>query len=245
MEFTFGSAAPPATASSVKSLPAASKSGGLPPLGKPPKTASSDTDGMGLAGTSALSKKKGAKADAPLQRPHRPHQRPVQMCSRYTKDEVLLSHEQQLTKKELVVAQAREEETAQHLETLQRLRSEVVLDYTQREHRKELTKLLAVHQKAQQDEKRGRDVLERRVVGMDHWPFRTEEQVQEAVVATNTAQKAYLDKQISEKREKLDFLQREAAKRQEKEQAQAAGVALPPCLTVDNAFNSSAASARC
>ena len=76
------------------------------------------------APTAAPPKKKGAKADAPLQRPHRPHQRPVQMCSRYTKDEVLLSHEPQLTKKELVVAQAREEDNGEYARALVVARAE-------------------------------------------------------------------------------------------------------------------------
>jgi len=49
----------------------------------------------------------------------------------------------------------------------------------------------------------------------------TEEQVQEAISATNAAQKAYLDKQLAEKNEKLEYLKREAAKRQAKEQQQA------------------------
>jgi len=145
----------------------------------------------------------------------------VQHCARFTKDEMLHSHARQLTEKDVVAASMREEETSQHLETLQRLRSEMVLDYTQREQRRELTKLLATHQQVQQDEKRHRDELDRRVLGTDHWPFRTEEQVQEAVAATNTAQKAYLDKQLHEKRDKLEYLQREAAKRQAKEQQQA------------------------
>ena len=30
---------------------------------------------------------------------------------------------------------------------------------------------------------------------MDHWPFRTEEQVQESIASANNAQKAFLDKQ--------------------------------------------------
>lgn len=202
----------------------------LPPIGKPPGTASSvggasvASASMSLDGSSVL-KRHAAKSrvapDAPLQRPHRPHSKPAQHCLRFTKDDLLSSHAKQLTEKELVVSQVREEETSQHLETLQRLRSEMVLDYTQREQRKELTKLLATHQKVQQDEKRNRDEMDRRVLGTDHWPFRTEEQVQDAIAATNTAQKAYLDKQLAEKREKLDYLQREAAKRQAKEQQQA------------------------
>jgi len=147
--------------------------------------------------------------------------KPVHNCARFTKEDLLTSHAKQLAEKEVLHSHAREEETVQHLETLQRLRSEMVLDYTQREQRSELTKLLATHQKVQQDEKHHRDELDRRVLGMDHWPFRTEEQVQDAIAATNHAQKAYLDKQLVEKRDKLEFLQREAAKRQQQEQEQA------------------------
>ena len=223
LEFSFGGGAPPATALSN----ASSKRGALPPLGKPPGTgmsAAGSTSSMGLDGSAVLKRQvasQRAAPDAPLQRPHRPHMRPMPYCARYTKEDMLTSHAKQLSAKDLVVAQTREEETSQHLETLQRLRSEMVLDYTQREQRKELSKLLATHQKVQQDEKRARDELDRRVLGTDHWPFRTEEQVQQAVSATNTAQKAYLDKQLAEKREKLEYLQREAAQRQAKEQQQA------------------------
>jgi len=145
----------------------------------------------------------------------------VQMCTRVSKDDLLFSHARQLAEKELVSTSTREEETAQHLETLQRLRSEMVLDYSQREQRKELTKLLAGHQRVQQDEKSRRDAADKGVVGMDHWPFRTEEQVQQAITSTNRAQKASLDKQLAEKREKLEYLQKEAARRQQHEQQQA------------------------
>jgi len=225
LECTFGGApgkaagAPPGTAASSKSAPATK----LPPIGRPPPTGAS-TSSMGLDGSALLRRQQAqsrTQPDAPLQRPHRPHNKPVQHCSKFTKEELLTSHAKQLTEKELVLSASREEETGQHLETLQRLRSEMVLDYTQREQRRELTKLLATHQRVQQDEKRERDEFDRRVHGMDHWPFRTEEQVQEAISATNHAQKAYLDKQLSEKRDKLSFLQQEAAKRQQKEQAQA------------------------
>merc|ERR1719453_102209 len=112
--------------------------------------------------------------------------KPAQNCTRFTKEDLLLSHAKQLAEKEVVVLHSREEETSQHLDTLQRLRSEMVLDYTQREQRKELTKLLATHQRVQQDEKRERNEADRRVLGMDHWPFRTEEQVQDAISATNS-----------------------------------------------------------
>jgi len=225
LEFTFGGGggkgggAPPGTGMSSRSAPQTQRGGTtLPPIGKPPPTGASASSSMGLDGNAMLRMR---PPDAPLQRPHRPHMKPAQHCYRFTKEELLTSHAKQLTEKELVHASAREEETAQHLETLQRLRSEMVLDYTQREQRRELTKVLAVHQRVQQDEKRDRDEVDRRVLGMDHWPFRTEEQVQESLHATNSAQKMYLDKQLSEKREKLDYLQREAAKRQAKEQQQA------------------------
>lgn len=215
LEFAFGGGGgkAPSTAASTRSV-----GGTLQPRGHGGSSSS-----IGLDGSAMLRKQQrgGGKQDAPLQRPHRPHMKPVFNCDRYTRDDLLTSHARQLTEKELVAASSREEETVQHLETLQRLRSEMVLDYSQREQRRELTKLLAGHQKVQQDEKRGRDEMDRRVYGMDHWPFRTEEQVQEAISATNSAQKAYLDKQLAEKAEKLEYLKREAAKRQAKEQQQA------------------------
>lgn len=216
LEFAFGAGGgkPPSTGASTRSI-----GGTLQPKGGGGASSSSfGLDGTGLQRKLAETRK---KPDAPLQRPHRPHMKPVFNCDRYTKEDLLTSHAKQLTEKELVASAAREEETVQHLETLQRLRSEMVLDYSQREQRRELTKLLAGHQKVQQDEKRGRDEMDRRVYGMDHWPFRTEEQVQEAISATNAAQKAYLDKQLAEKAEKLEYLKREAAKRQAKEQQQA------------------------
>jgi len=45
--------------------------------------------------------------------------------------------------------------------------------------------------------------------------------VQEAVAATNAAQKASLDRQVEEKRDRMAFAQREAAKRQAEEQQRA------------------------
>ena len=233
LEFTFGAggAKPPGTGLSSKSA-TGMRGGMLPPLGRAPSTAGSAASGsaaggggggMGLDGSGMLKgRQQQQRGDAPLQRPHRPHMRPVQFCQRFTKDELLTSHAKQLATKELTSSQAREEETLQHLETLQRLRSEMVLDYSQREQRKELSKLLAGHQRVQREEKLDRDFVDRRVYGMDHWPFRTEEQVQEAVAATNAAQKASLDRQVEEKRDRMAFAQREAAKRQAEEQQRAA-----------------------
>jgi len=63
--------------------------------------------------------------------------------------------------------------------------------------------------------------VDRRVLGTDHWPFRTEEQVQQSVEATNRAQRMYLDKQLEEKQQKSTYMQREAEKRQQQEQQQA------------------------
>jgi hypothetical protein len=224
LEFAFGGGGkppgvPPGSAMSVRSSGSVG-GGGSVKAGSRPLGGGGPSGGLGLDGSGMLGGGR-PKADAPLQRPHRPHMRPVQYCARYTKDDLQFSHVRQLTEKELVSTTAREEETSQHLDTLQRLRSEMVLDYSQREQRRELTKLLASHQKVQQEEKRQRDHMERRVTGMDHWPFRTEEQVQQSIASTNKAQKAFLDKQLSEKRDKLEHLKREAAMRQAKEQRQA------------------------
>jgi len=227
MEFSFGaSGGPPATSggASMRSLASTAKggSGMLPPVGKAGSASANrlDDDVMSVGGSS-LMRKPSRQNDAPLQRPHRPHNRPKHSIRLVTKDEMLNSHAEQLHVKEDVVSRAREEEAVQHLDTLQRLRSEMVLDYSQRENRRDLQKVLASHQKLQQDEKRYRDEIDRRVVGSEHWPFRTEEQVATAVAATNRAQKAFLDQQLDEKREKLIFMQREAEARRELEQQQA------------------------
>jgi len=223
LEFSFGDArgAPPATAmsNSAVSKLGGSKGSVLPPIGRPQTGASSDGSGMSIGGTSML--KKNRTLDAPLQRPHRPHQRPSHAIMQVKKEDMLTSHSAQLNAKDDMAQMAKEEETMQHLETLQRLRSEMVLDYSQREQRRDILKILADHQKVQQDEKRNRDQVDRRVQGTDYWPFRTEEQVQQSVEATNRAQRMYLDKQLDEKQKKLSFMQQEAEKRQQLEQQQA------------------------
>ena len=224
LEFSFGDARgakpglPPTTASSTRST---GKAGSLPALGNWAVKGQMDNDAMSVGGSSILSKSGHRKGGAPLQRPHRPHMRPKHAIFQATKDDVLASHVQQLSLKDHMVHQTKEEETSQHLDTLQRLRSEMVLDYSQREQRKDLMKVLAVHQKVQQDEKRRRDEVDRRPIGTDHWPFRTEEQVQQSIEATNRAQKAFLDKQLEEKHQKLAFLKAEADKRAAVEQQQA------------------------
>lgn len=218
LEFQFGATdgAPPATAGgkSVKSMGGSAKLGSsLPPIGK-------DADAMSVGGSSMLGRSR-VKPDAPLQRPHRPHNRPKHSIHLVSKNEMLEMHAQQLQMREEVKQRMREEEASQHLEVLQRLRSEMVLDYSQRENRRDLMKVLAVQQKVQEDEKRQRDLVDRGVVGQEFWPFRTEEQVQDAIAATNKAQKAFLDQQLHEKHEKLAYMQREAEKRRELEQKQA------------------------
>lgn len=222
LEFTFGDArggkpgVPPATGKSVRSS-GGTKSGTLPPIGRPTTGASDGT--MSIGGSSML--RGNRPPDAPLQRPHRPHNRPKHAIAQFKKDDLLTSHQAQLLVKDSMVRSAKDEETIQHLETLQRLRSEMVLDYSQREQRRDILKILSEHQQVQQDEKRGRDQVDRRVMGTDHWPFRTEEQVQQSVEATNRAQKMFLDKQLDEKAQKMAYLQQEAEKRQSYEQQQA------------------------
>ena len=46
--------------------------------------------------------------------------------------------------------------------------------------------------------------MSKRIMGIDHWPFRTEEQVQAQVDAINSKQKQILDQQMVEKREKRE-----------------------------------------
>jgi hypothetical protein len=212
VEFAFGAGAPAA---------AKGKGAGLPALGRP-ATGASDS-GMSVGGSSMMGRpmRRDTSGDAPLQRPHRPHIRPKYSIRQVTKEETLASHMRQLELKDGVAALEKEEEMSQHMETLQRLRSEMVLDYSQREQRKDLMKVLAVQQREQREEKRQRDGVERRVAGPQYWPFRTEELVQQAAEATNRAQKAFLDQQLAEKREKLAYLKREAEKQRAAEQQQA------------------------
>ena len=70
--------------------------------------------------------------------------------------------------------------------TLQRLRGEMVLEYGQRQERRTHSTDLAQQQQQQATEKRAKDAVTKRVVGVDHWPFRTEEQVTLTLTPTVT-----------------------------------------------------------
>jgi hypothetical protein len=72
----------------------------------------------------------------------------------------------------------REDEAAQHYDALQRLRGEMVLEYGQRQERRGHSSALAAQQQQQASEKRAKEEASKRIAGIDHWPFRTEEQVQ-------------------------------------------------------------------
>ena len=78
---------------------------------------------------------------------------------------------------------------AQHYDSLQRLRGEMMVEYGQRQERRQHNAALAAQQQQQAEEKKARDVQGRKVAGINHWPFRTEEQVQAQVDAANSKQK--------------------------------------------------------
>merc|ERR1712228_300913 len=130
--------------------------------------------------------KTASPARAPLQRPYVRHLRPAE---KPTEAAVMQSHQQQLDYKQQVLGHEREEEAAQHVDTLQRLRGEMLMDFELREARRSVNRELAEQLKQQHSEKHQRDVLDRQVLGINHWPFRTEDEVRAAVNATNRKQK--------------------------------------------------------
>ena len=212
LEFIFGSpgtasqaakqpnAKPPGTASSTRG-------GGAPPPSRGSdggRSVKSDATSLDLTG-SAIARRKG---DAPMQRPHRPH---VKRAVKVSAQDLLESHERQIDDKRHALEVQREDEAAQHYEALQRLRGEMVLEYGQRQERRGHSTALAAQQQQQASEKRAKDVASKHIAGIDHWPFRTEEQVQAQVDAINLKQKQILDQQLVEKREKREFLERRAA----------------------------------
>jgi len=125
---------------------------------------------------------------------------------------MLESHEQQIDDKRHALEVQREDEAVEHYDSLQRLRGEMVLEYGQRQERRTHSTDLAAQQQQQATEKRAKDEVSKRIVGIHHWPFRTEEQVQAQVEAINVKQKQILDEQLVEKREKRQFLERQLAK---------------------------------
>lgn len=203
IEFIFG-AGPPSTASKSKPpTTAGSSRGGARP---PSVGAGKLGDSLGLAGAS-LGRR--TQPDAPLQRPHRPH---IKAAVKVSASDMLASHDRQLEEKRHALEVQREEEASQHYDSLQRLRGEMVVEYSQREERRAHNAALAEQQKQQKAEKLKRDKEAREVVGIDHWPFRTEEQVQAQVDATNVKQKQLLDAQLLERKEKRAFIERQLAK---------------------------------
>ena len=182
----------------------------------PPKSRGGvpEAAGLGLTGSAAPGLPKRTQPDAPLQRPQRPH---VKAAAKPSIPEVLASHEQQIVNKKAEIDARREEEEAQHRDSLNRLRGEMVLEYSQQQVRRSLGKELAEQQKLQRELKAAKDAREKKVVGIDHWPFRTEEQVQAVVDATNAKQKALLDHQVREKAEKKLFTARVLRRQQERE----------------------------
>jgi len=221
VEFTFGGASIGGTEGSA--TPATSKGikhGSLAPLDATDTPSGRPCSNITVGG-SGLHRGGRPCADAPLQRPHRPHIRPKYSIKQVIREDMLSSHAKQLGHRAGVLSRQKEEEMTLHVEMLQRLRSEMVLDFSQREQRKELMQLLASQQKVQQDEKRSRDQVSKAVVGQDYWPFRTEEQVQQALETAHRVQRSYLDQQILEKRERLGRLRNETERRQLPEQEHA------------------------
>jgi len=156
---------------------------------------------------------------APLQRPYVKH---YKTADKPNEADLMRSHGEQLNSKERSIVQMRESEAADHIDTLQRLRGEMLLDFECREARRSVNKEHASQLHQQKEEKFERDVVDRQVIGIQHWPFRTEEEVQATVSATNARQKAELDRQLREKQEKREFLESVMAKQSMAEEESAA-----------------------
>lgn len=244
VEFTFGDtkAGPPGTAMSLKSLKSfkpPSTSSGRSVAGRPTGSASNAGSAFGsnagalapdlqldvgsvpgLAKTKpAASPASGAGGRAPLQRPYVRHLRPQPT---YSMEAVLKSHETQLAEKADRLDRVQEGEAIDHLQTLQRLRGEMVMDYEMREARSSIARQLADQQKQQNAEKRVRDAIDRKVLGIEHWPFRTEDEVRSQVASVDAQQKADLDRQLKEKQERRARM--EAAMRKHQMAEEEAGV---------------------
>jgi len=148
--------------------------------------------------------------------------RHLKPAEKRTEAMVLVSHEQQLERKEDALSRAREAEAQQHVDTLQRLKGEMLMDYELTAARRSANRQLAEQLKQQHAEKFERDFIGREVIGMNHWPFRTEAEVRAAMAATNMKQKDELDRQLAEKREKREFMEKVMAKQAVAEEEAAA-----------------------
>jgi len=136
---------------------------------------------------------------APLQRPFKCH---IKKADQPTVEEILQSHARQIEHKIAAQEESRQAEAASHVDALQRLRSEMVMDFELHEQRRAVQRALAAQHKQQDAEKQEREAETRRVVGVDHWPFRTEEAVREAARKMASRQKEALDQQLAHKTKK-------------------------------------------
>jgi hypothetical protein len=82
----------------------------------------------------------------------------------------------------------------------------MVMDFDLHEQRRMVQRALAAQQKEQDVAKQAREAEGRRVIGIDHWPFQTEEAVREAAAAVSVRQKQELDRHMAKKKEKAAFL---------------------------------------
>lgn len=112
----------------------------------------------------------------------------------------------------------RHEEASSHVDALHRLRTEMVMDFELHEQRRAIQRALAAQQKEQDAAKQAREAEGRRVIGIDHWPFRTEEAIREAAAAVTVRQKQELDRQMAQKKEKAAFLAHVSAMRCQEEE---------------------------
>ena len=223
LEFLFGETKPKGGSGAPSAAPGRKPTGTLPPLPRPGTSASAASTDFSISGSAYMDQVPGMaklkrELDAPLQRPHRPHARPAKHIQPLSKDDLLSSHGKQLAEKAASMEELRDEEHAAHVETLHRLKGEVMLDKSQQSLRRKMNQIIAEQQQQQKEEKRERDVVGRQVAGIDFWPFRTEAEVQQAVANTNAVQKAMLDAQLAERRERRKYMELEMQKQQLQQQ---------------------------
>lgn len=243
-EFFFGEGkVPKRPCTSLSATSSTGKKGGtLPPLERSPSSKLPAEAELGLSGSSMLRPMQRTKPDAPLQRPHRPHGRPDYKCEKISREDMNMSHVQQLSERRSEIEAKHKAEEDHHLHSMQQLRGEMTMQYQQNEIRRDINVMLAEQQKQQDFEKKHRDLRAREVLGINHWPFRTEQEVQAIAQSTNRVQKSLLDAQVAENQEKRAFEVAVAAQAQEREQqlalaelnaleAERRGGRLPPTKT--------------
>mmetsp|Transcript_27577 Transcript_27577/g.60491 ORF Transcript_27577/g.60491 Transcript_27577/m.60491 type:complete len:595 (+) Transcript_27577:103-1887(+) len=214
VEFSFGDGRPPKTGKSSAGRSQASATAARPFTSASYSSLSGSDVALGLTGASVpgMSKKTPAAASpaaspvvrAPLQRPYVKHYKTTE---KVTEMDLMRSHHQQLEQKEAQLHAEREQEAKHNIDTLQRLRGEMLMDFELREARRSIDMSLAEQLQQQKLEKRERDLKNSQPVGINYWPFRSEEEVQATQHQVNQQQKAALDRQLQEKLEKRAFLE--------------------------------------